>query len=105
MITSLPQTWEGVPTPIATRPPGRTAPRSSGRPSSVGLGGSAGTAEGRVRIVSDPFETDLDDGEVLVCATTDPSWAALFLVASAVVIDVGGPMSHGAIVSRELGLP
>jgi pyruvate,water dikinase len=38
------------------------------------LGGSPGVAEGRVRVVDDPFETDLEDGEVLVCANTDPSW-------------------------------
>jgi phosphoenolpyruvate synthase/pyruvate phosphate dikinase len=56
-------------------------------------------------VVLDPREVDLDDGEILVCKTTDPSWAPLFLVASALVIDTGGPMSHGAIVARELGVP
>jgi pyruvate,water dikinase len=40
-----------------------------------------------------------------VCETTDPSWASLFLVASALVIDIGGALSHGAIVARELGVP
>jgi phosphohistidine swiveling domain-containing protein len=98
----LPQTWEGVPEPTRA---GTTIAAADGPIDLVALGGSAGVAEGRVRIVSDPFETELADGEVLVCETTDPSWAALFLVASAVVIDVGGPMSHGAIVARELGLP
>jgi phosphohistidine swiveling domain-containing protein len=105
LTQALPQTWEGVPTPIAITTLGADGGAVPRPTELVGLGGSAGTAEGRVRIVSDPFETDLDDGEVLVCVTTDPSWAALFLVAAAVVIDVGGPMSHGAIVSRELGLP
>jgi pyruvate,water dikinase len=55
--------------------------------------------------VHDPSEADLDDGEILVCDTSDPSWSALFLVAGAVVVDVGGPLSHGAIVARELGIP
>jgi pyruvate,water dikinase len=44
-------------------------------------------------------------GEVLVCAMTDPSWAPMFLLAAAVVTDIGGPASHGAIVARELGVP
>ena len=47
----------------------------------------------------------VESGEILVCHTTDPSWAGYFLVASALVIDVGGPLSHGAIVARELGVP
>ena len=52
-------------------------------------------------MTNDPIEP----GEILVCHTTDPSWAPYFLVASALVIDVGGPLSHGAIVARELGVP
>lgn len=98
---TLPQTWEGVPTPVATA--SMAAP--SRGPVLTALGGSPGVAEGRVRVVEDPFDTELEDGEVLVCSNTDPSWAAHFLVAAAVVIDVGGPMSHGAIVARELGIP
>jgi pyruvate,water dikinase len=59
-----------------------------------------------VRVIVDPGDTDdFEPGEVLVCRATDPSWAALFYLASAVVIDIGGDMSHGAIVARELGLP
>jgi pyruvate,water dikinase len=40
-----------------------------------------------------------------VCPTTDPSWASFFVAAAALVIDIGGPMSHGAIIARELGIP
>jgi pyruvate,water dikinase len=98
---TLPQTWEGVPEPVATA----SMADPSREPVLTALGGSPGVAEGRVRVVEDPFDTELEDGEVLVCSNTDPSWAAHFLVASAVVIDVGGPMSHGAIVARELGIP
>ena len=50
-------------------------------------------------------ESDFEPGEILVCETTDPSWAAYFLVAGGVVTDLGGAMSHGAIVSREVGIP
>ena len=57
-------------------------------------------------VVLDPLDaSDLGPGDVLVCHTTDPSWASLFFLASACVIDVGGPMSHGAILARELGIP
>ena len=47
----------------------------------------------------------LQQGEILVCETTDPSWTSLFLVAAGLVIDVGGALSHGAILARELGVP
>jgi len=66
---------------------------------------SPGNIEGIARVMAGPDSGDLDDGEILVCATTDPSWASLFFVAGAVVIDIGGPMSHGAIVAREMGIP
>ena len=97
---TLPQTWEGVPEPEIAA----AAPSEASR-ELTGTGGSAGVAEGRVRVIDDPSTGALEDGEILVCTTTDPSWAALFLNAGGLVIDVGSPMSHGAIVSRELGLP
>jgi pyruvate,water dikinase len=72
----------------------------------VGIGVSPGVVTGRARVVLDPARAEgLARGDILVCQTTDPSWASLFLVASGLVIDVGGPLSHGAIVARELGLP
>jgi phosphohistidine swiveling domain-containing protein len=46
-----------------------------------------------------------DDGDILVCETTDPSWVSLFLVAGGVVTDFGGMLSHGPIVAREVGIP
>lgn len=70
------------------------------------LGVSGGTAEGIARVLVDPNDPDaLEPGDVLVCHTTDPSWSSHFFVASAVVIDIGGMLSHGAIVARELGIP
>ena len=71
----------------------------------TGLAVSPGVVEGRARVVLDAATSELEPGEVLVCETTDPSWASLFLVASALVIDIGGALSHGAIVARELGVP
>ena len=67
---------------------------------------SAGVVEGVARLVLDQ-ETDdpLQPGEILVCRTTDPSWASAMMLATALVIDIGGPISHGAIVARELGIP
>ncbi len=72
----------------------------------TGLSGSRGVYEGRARIVTTPDDADeLLDGEILVCETTNPSWASYFLVAGAVVVDIGGPLSHGPIVAREMGIP
>jgi pyruvate,water dikinase len=62
--------------------------------------------EGRVRVIRDPGrDTDIDVGDILVCESTDPSWVSLMTVAKALVIDIGGMASHGAVIARELGLP
>lgn len=66
---------------------------------------SPGTAEGLVRVVLDPRQAGLQPGEILVCPGTDPSWTPLFLVASGLVMEVGGMMTHGAVVAREYGIP
>jgi pyruvate,water dikinase len=57
-------------------------------------------------VITDPNGSEaIEPGDILVCHTTDPSWSTLMLVASALVIDIGGAMSHGAIIARELGIP
>jgi pyruvate,water dikinase len=72
----------------------------------VGVAGSPGRARGRARVVLSPDDVDeLEPDEILVAPITDPSWTPLFVGASAVVVDVGAPFSHAAIVSRELGIP
>jgi phosphohistidine swiveling domain-containing protein len=72
----------------------------------TGLGGCAGVAEGRTRIITDPSDPgDLGPGDVLIAPLTDPAWTPLFVPVEAVVVDVGGQMSHAVIVSRELGRP
>jgi phosphohistidine swiveling domain-containing protein len=71
-----------------------------------GVAASPGVAEGRARVVSDPSQlAQVEDGEILVAASTSPSWTPVFGRVSAVVVDIGGIMSHAAIVAREYGLP
>jgi len=71
----------------------------------VGLPVSAGTIEGRARVILDMAEADLEAGDILVTAYTDPSWTPLFVAIKGLVTEVGGLMSHGAVITREYGLP
>ncbi len=72
----------------------------------TGVGGSAGTYTGRARVVRDLSEAAaLEPGEVMVAPLTDAAWTPLFLVAGAVVVDMGALNSHAVVVSREVGLP
>jgi pyruvate,water dikinase len=71
----------------------------------VGLAVSAGTIEGRARVILDLAQADLEPGDVLVTAYTDPSWAPLFVAIKGLVTEVGGLMTHGAVIAREYGLP
>ncbi len=71
----------------------------------VGLPVSAGTIEGRARVILDMAEADLEPGDILVTAYTDPSWSPLFVAIKGLVTEVGGLMTHGAVIAREYGLP
>ena len=71
----------------------------------TGLPVSAGSHEGRVRVIFHPLGAELAPGDVLVCRGTDPAWTPLFLQAGALVMETGGAVSHGSIVAREYGLP
>ncbi|MFI8339245.1 rifamycin-inactivating phosphotransferase [Streptomyces sp. NPDC085639] len=71
----------------------------------VGVPVSAGTVEGRARVVLDMAEADLEAGDILVTAFTDPSWSPLFVGIAGLVTEVGGLMTHGAVIAREYGLP
>lgn len=72
----------------------------------TGFAGAAGTVEGLVRVLDRPEEgNQLQPGEILVAVTTNVGWTPLFPMAAAVVTDVGAPLSHAAIVARELGIP
>jgi pyruvate,water dikinase len=71
----------------------------------VGLPVSAGTIEGRARVILDMAEADLEAGDILVTAYTDPSWTPVFVAIKGLVTEVGGLMTHGAVIAREYGLP
>ena len=71
-----------------------------------GFGGCPGVAEGTAKVITDPSDPKgLVPGDILIAPLTDPSWTPLFVPAEAVVVNVGGQMSHAVIVSRELGMP
>ncbi|WP_128800925.1 MULTISPECIES: rifamycin-inactivating phosphotransferase [unclassified Streptomyces] len=71
----------------------------------VGLPVSAGTVEGRARVILDMAQADLEAGDILVTPFTDPSWSPLFVGIAGLVTEVGGLMTHGAVIAREYGLP
>jgi pyruvate,water dikinase len=71
----------------------------------TGLPVSAGTVEGRARVVLDMAEADFEAGDILVTAYTDPSWTPAFVAIEGLVTEVGGLMTHGAVIAREYGLP
>jgi pyruvate,water dikinase len=71
----------------------------------IGSPVSPGVVTGTVRVVLDPHGAQLKPGEILVCPGTDPAWTPLFLVAGGLVMEVGGMMTHGAIIAREYGIP
>jgi pyruvate,water dikinase len=71
----------------------------------IGLAVSAGTVEGRARVVLDVADADVAPGDILVTTHTDPSWAPLFVAVAGLVTEVGGLMTHGAVIAREYGLP
>jgi pyruvate,water dikinase len=97
---ALPQAWFGVP---VARTGGDVLPTVGpirGFPVVPGL------IEATACVAADAVDAlRLVPGQVLVCRTTDPSWAPVFPLAAALVIDIGGPMSHGAIIAREMGIP
>jgi phosphoenolpyruvate synthase/pyruvate phosphate dikinase len=71
----------------------------------VGLPVSAGIVEGRARVIHDMAEADLEPGDILVTPYTDPSWSPVFVAITGLVTEVGGLMTHGAVIAREYGLP
>ena len=70
-----------------------------------GTPASAGSVTAKARVILDPTGARLEPGEILVAPSTDPGWTPLFLVAGGLVMEMGGAMSHGAVVAREYGIP
>lgn len=71
----------------------------------VGLAVSSGVIEGRARVILNIEDADLENGDILVTLFTDPSWTPLFVSVKGLVTEVGGLMTHGAVIAREYGLP
>jgi pyruvate,water dikinase len=93
----IPDSWSGMPNPMP--PSGRRVDHIEG------VGASPGVVEGVARVVIDPLDAIVEPGEILVARETDPSWASLMFLSAGLVADIGGVMSHTAIVARELGIP
>lgn len=70
-----------------------------------GTPASAGRVTAKARVILNPVGAQLDPGEILVAPSTDPGWTPLFLTAGGLVMEMGGSMSHGAVVAREYGIP
>ncbi|MCH2569208.1 MAG: PEP-utilizing enzyme, partial [Pseudomonadales bacterium] len=71
----------------------------------MGASVSPGVVTGRVKCLLNPFDKQIEPGDVLVAVTTDPGWTPLFINASAIVLEIGGELQHGALVAREYGKP
>ncbi|HZY79906.1 MAG TPA: phosphoenolpyruvate synthase [Cyclobacteriaceae bacterium] len=71
----------------------------------IGLAVSSGLVEGRARVILKIEDADLEEGDILVTTFTDPSWTPLFVSIKGLVTEVGGLMTHGAVIAREYGLP
>ena len=97
----VPDYWIGQPSPVVVADVG------TDRVAQVtGTAAAHGVVEGRARVLASAEDCDdLEPDEILVCRTTDPSWASAFHLVAGVVIDIGSTSSHGAIVAREMGLP
>jgi phosphohistidine swiveling domain-containing protein len=97
----VPDAWVGPPIAVKL---GEHAPQRAH--SLTGVAAAHGVAEGRARVLASADDLDdLEPDEILVCRTTDPSWASAFHLARGAVIDIGSTSSHGAIVAREMGIP
>jgi phosphohistidine swiveling domain-containing protein len=86
---------------IVEAPPGESVPAGA----LAGTAASAGVAQGRAHVVRKLEEARLEKGDILVAIYTDPAWTPLFPIAAGLVTEVGGLMTHGAVVAREYGIP
>jgi pyruvate, water dikinase len=96
---TLPSAWTGQPIPQV---------ESSGDEQMrtlTGVGACTGVVQGRAVVVLDPANAEIEPGDILIAHTTDPAWVSLMFLAAALVVDIGGMMSHAAVVARELGIP
>ena len=95
----LPGSWRGRPSVERNATGDEPCTGLTGTPASPGV------VEGPVRVITDPTFAEIEPGEILVATATDPSWASVMFLTSALVVDIGGVLSHAAVVARELGIP
>jgi pyruvate,water dikinase len=93
----MPVAWTGTPVP--------SLPHGEATDVVTGLGVSSGVVEGVVRVVTSENFAEVRPNEILVASTTDPSWASIMFISAGLVVDIGGALSHAAVVARELGYP
>ena len=99
----IPLDWTGMP---AASPAESAAGRTGEAGGTLsGLGVSGGVIEGPARVLTSPDFAEVEPDEVLVAHTTDPSWSSIMFLSSALVMDIGGALSHAAVVARELEIP
>jgi len=95
---AIPQSFRGLPSIVR--------PHVDGDAVAIeGTGASPGVVVGLARVVTDPADAYIEEGEILVAHDTDPGWASMMFLSSGLVADIGGIMSHTAVVARELGIP
>jgi rifampicin phosphotransferase len=99
----IPLDWTGMPAASPAEPAAGRTGEAGGTLS--GLGVSGGVIEGPARVLTSPDFTEVEPDEVLVAHTTDPSWSSIMFLSSALVMDIGGALSHAAVVAREIGIP
>jgi rifampicin phosphotransferase len=88
-----------------TEPTAEETPGAAADGALRGTPASPGAVRAKARVILDPTGARLEPGEILVAPSTDPGWTPLFLTAGGLVMEMGGAMSHGAVVAREYGIP
>jgi phosphoenolpyruvate synthase/pyruvate phosphate dikinase len=96
----MPAAWAGRPSANHAAPSGDDVVETL-----TGTGVSAGIVEGRAHVVTDSSFDDVQDGDILVACTTDPSWSSIMYVSAGLVVDIGCALSHAAVVAREMRIP
>jgi rifampicin phosphotransferase len=96
--------WQGSP-PRRPRSPAADYTQTAATHQLSGIGVSGGIVEGTARVLHTPDFEQVGPNEILIAPTTDPSWASIMFISRGLVVDVGGALSHAAVVARELGIP
>jgi pyruvate,water dikinase len=96
--------WTGQPNPVTAQPLDTDGP-VDGDTIVEGVGVSSGVVEGPARVVTSPDDEDIESDEILIAPFTDPSWSSLLFLSAGLVVDIGGALSHAAVVAREMGVP